>query len=120
MQRNNSIIAFQFLFSLLRITTVSAVSRCFINEGKREANEFPVKIRVRITPASLGELRRVGPDGLSRKLIGHRGGIRICVNSAWEGARPTRSAHLGSSNSTKAKGGPRRFFRSTKVTLPNL
>lgn len=34
--------------------------------------------------------------------------------------RRRETAHLGSSNSTKANGGPRRFFRSTKVTLPNL
>lgn len=28
--------------------------------------------------------------------------------------------YLGSSNSTKANGGPLRFFKSTKITLPNL
>lgn len=30
------------------------------------------------------------------------------------------NTYRASSNSTKANGGPRRFFKSTKVTLPNL
>uniref|UniRef100_A0A182IGG0 Uncharacterized protein n=1 Tax=Anopheles arabiensis TaxID=7173 RepID=A0A182IGG0_ANOAR len=33
---------------------------------------------------------------------------------------PHRQLYRASSNSTKANGGPRRFFRSTNVTLPNL
>jgi len=52
-----------------------------------------------------------------------RSSCRELVGCLSRGAGPAvciRITHRASSNSTKANGGPRRFFRSTKVTLPNL